>query len=173
MYDDSNSLNLRDIVLDDAVLLMELNNNKDIAKYVVGTPTIVTLEQEKVWIDNQKKSKNTIRKIVEYDGLPVGTVIYSDIDLTNKVANINIKILPEFQGKGIGKLSIIESCRKAFKELNIYCITAHVLDYNISSQKLFESVGFIKEGILRKRIIKNNKRNNLLVYSLLSEEYIL
>ena len=172
MYNDSKLLNLRDISLKDAVLLMELNNNKNIAKYVVGNPTIVTLEEEKLWIENQKNVNNTIRKIIEYDGIPVGTVIFSDIDLTNKVANINIKILPKYQGQGLGKVSVLGACYKAFNELNLYCLTAHILDYNTYSQKLFESIGFNREGILRKRIIKKNKRYNLIVYSLLVEDYL-
>lgn len=172
MHNDSKLLNLRDISLKDAVLLMELNNNKNIAKFVVGNPTTVTLEEEKLWIDNQKNINDTIRKIIEYDDVSVGTVIFSDIDLINKVANINIKILPEYQGKGLGKISISRACYVAFNELNLYCLTAHILDYNTCSQNLFESIGFNREGILRKRVIKNKKRYNLIVYSLLVEDYL-
>lgn len=168
----SKLISLRKIRIEDASLLMELNNNQDIAKFVVGNPILVNMDQELKWIKNLKNEKKTIRKIIDYKNNSIGTIIFTNLDLENQTSNINIKLLPDFQGKGLAKQAIIEACSIGFSEINLYCITANILEYNIKSQNLFESVGFHRDGILRKRVVKNKKRYDLFTYSILKEEFL-
>ena len=44
-------IKLRKICQEDAAVLMELNNNKDIAYYVVGNPRVVNMEQQLLWME--------------------------------------------------------------------------------------------------------------------------
>lgn len=53
----SKLISLRKIRIEDASLLMELNNNQDIAKFVVGNPILVNMDQELKWIKNLKNEK--------------------------------------------------------------------------------------------------------------------
>lgn len=168
---DNQCILLRDIKIDDASFLMNLNNDSEIAKYVVGTPKRVTLQQQMQWIKNLKFEVQTKRFIIEYDGIPVGTVIISDIDLSNATANVNIKLHASARGKGIGKQGINLAMEYCFKTMGIFCITAHVLLYNKASLALFKSCGFVKEGILRSRIIKNNKRYDLVSFSMTYRDF--
>lgn len=165
------NIQLRSIMYTDAQFLMELNNDDVIAKYVVGTPRKVTLEEQLKWMDNIRNEKNTIRFIVTNEGNPVGTVIVSNIDYHNLTANINIKLHQLSRGKGLGKKCIELTVAYCFEELHMKCLTAHVLSYNIASLTLFEHSGFKKEGVLRSRVVKNGKRENLVIFSILEEEY--
>ena len=56
-------------------------------------------------------------------------------------------------------------------ELNVNRICAEVLDYNIPSNSLFKSCGFVLEGTKRNAIYKKGKYNSLNLYSILKEEY--
>lgn len=58
-----------------------------------------------------------------------------------------------------------------FKIMGIFCLTAHVLLYNKASLALFQSCGFIREGILRSRVIKNNKRCDLVSFSMTYNDF--
>lgn len=167
---ESKKILLKSISVEDAEVLMELNNNIEVSKYVVGNPVIVDLKQQLGWIKNLETEKNTKRWMITYDGISVGTIILSNIDLKNLVGNMNIKLLPISQGKGIAKVALKEACKIAFEELGLYCLTANILAYNIKSQKLFESLGFHKDGILRSRIIKDQDRYDLFTYSLLKDD---
>ena len=82
---------LRPIRSSDAQFLMELNNNDEIEKYVVGTPKKVTLEEQKKWMELLKEEKSTVRFIVECNQKSIGMVIISDISYVNLTANVNIK----------------------------------------------------------------------------------
>jgi len=65
-----------------------------------------------------------------------------------------------------------EVIRYLFEECEADTIWAEYLENNKASGKVMEKVGMKYEGILRSRILdKNNKRNDLLVYSILKDEY--
>lgn len=165
-------IQLRSICLDDAFMLIELNNNESISNFVVGNPKIVDLEQQLRWMAEVKHETNTIRWIIDFDGEAVGTVILSSIDQSNATGNMNIKLLPSHQGRGIAKKALRMACDIAFDELNLFCLTANILSYNIASQMLFQKVGFHKDGILRSRVVKKGKRYDLITMSLLKTERI-
>lgn len=163
-------ISLRSLAVSDASILMELNNDLDIAKYVVGNPKQVNIQEQMQWVERIATETQTKRFIVEYDDIAVGTVIISNIDLANLTANVNIKLLSVARGKGVGKQSIKLAVQYCFDELGIYCITAHVLSFNKASLALFDSCGFTREGILRSRVIKNNKRCDLISYSIIRSD---
>lgn len=165
-------ISLRSIQMSDAEVLMELNNNSEVSNLVVGNGTVVNIEQQMKWMSNLNNEKNTKRWMIDYAGQAVGTVFLSSVDYTNHTANVNIKLLPSFQGKGIAKNAIAKVCSIAFYEMNLFCVTANVLDFNISSQMLFRKSGFHEDGILRSRVIKNGKRCDLIAFSLLKTDVL-
>lgn len=168
----NNELNvsLRPLCKEDASVLMELNNNKSIADFVVGNPQIVNMEQQLAWMSKVENEINTKRWMIDYAGIAVGTVILSSIDYSNSTGNMNIKLLPQYHGRGIAKKALIQACNIAFDELNLFCLTANILSYNVASYMLFQKVGFNKDGILRSRVIKNGKRCDLITLSYLKTE---
>lgn len=163
-------IKLRSICNDDAIVLMELNNSKLIADFVVGNPEIVNIEQQLNWIEKTKHETNTKRWMIDFEGKAVGTIILSSIDYYNLVGNMNIKILSDFQGKGIAKRALLMACDIAFDELELFCLTANVLSFNSKSRMLFLRAGFHEDGVLRSRIIKNGQRHDLISFSLLKSE---
>lgn len=163
---------LRPICKEDAAVLMELNNNKAISDYVVGNPTVVTMEQQLRWMEKTACETNAVRWMIEYEAAAVGTVILSALDRFNATGNMNIKLLPAYHGRGIAKQALLEACRIAFDEMDIMCLTANILSYNDASLHLFQSVGFRKDGILRSRVVKNGRRCDLVSLSLLKTERI-
>lgn len=161
---------MRNIEIKDAEFLMELNNDMEIAHFVVGSPRIVNFQEQMQWMNNLKYEKNCKRFIIEYDGFPVGTVIISNIDNVNLTASIGIKVCKTAQGKGIGKKSINMIVEYCFETLNLECLSANILPYNEASLALFRSCGFAEEGILRSRVIKEGKRCDLLSVSRLRQK---
>lgn len=171
-YQNDSKISIRDIQMDDACVLMKMNNNHQISKYVVGSPKRVNLDQQMKWMEQSKNEKNTKRFMVDYEQHPVGTIIISDINASNGTANMNVKLLPESWGKGIGTSSIKLALDYCFLEMKLECVTAHVLSYNSASLALFKKAGFVKEGILRSRILKDGDRCDLISFSILKKEYL-
>lgn len=165
---------LRAVSLKDTDLLLDLINDPETERMLGGSSYPVSKEEQERWITNQFGRKDILRVIVatanEMDrGL--GTVILSDIDSRNGVAQIHIKMHREVgRGKGYGTDAVKAIVHYAFNEMRLNCIYADILEYNIPSQKLFKKCGFHQDGILRSRVYKDGKYFNLISYSLCAGE---
>ena len=165
---------LRAIDPGDAELLLKLINDPEIERMLGGASFPVSMEGQRKWIDNQTVRHDTLRCIVttkedEVHGL--GTVVLSDIDYVNGVAQVHIKMDKERgQGQGYGTDAINTIVDYAFHELRLHCVYADVLDYNVPSQKLFRKCGFQKEGVLRSRVFKGGRFVDVIPFSRLYED---
>ena len=128
------------------------------------------MEQQLLWMEKLEHEVSTVRWMIDYYDRAVGTVIISSIDFNNATGTMNIKLLPEYQGKGIAKKALMMACDRAFDQLNLFCLTANILPYNNASYMLFQKVGFRREGVLRSRVVKNGERHDLITLSLLKTE---
>lgn len=164
---------LRAISMKDANLLMELLNDAETEKMLGGSSFPVSLEGQEKWIAAQTGRTDILRCVVALkdseDG--IGTVILSDIDVKNGVAQVHIKMdKQQGRGKGYGTDALNAIVNYAFDEMRLNCIYADVLEYNSASQKLFEKCGFHKDGILRSRVYKGGAYINVISYSRLKED---
>ena len=76
------------------------------------------------------------------------------------------------RGQGCAKEASKLVVDHLFNNLNINRIELYVVEENISAIKLYESLGFTKEGCKREAVWINGKYKNLLIYSMLFREFI-
>jgi len=164
---------LRAISMKDANLLMELINDAETEKMLGGSSFPVSLEGQEKWISAQTGIIDVLRCIValKENEEGIGTVILSDIDTKNGVAQVHIKMDKQRgRGKGYGSDALNTIVNYAFGEMRLNCIYADVLEYNTVSQKLFEKCGFHRDGVLRSRVFKGGRYINVVSYSRLKED---
>lgn len=164
---------LRAISMKDANLLMELINDAETEKMLGGSSFPVSLEGQEKWISAQTGRIDVLRCIValKENEEGIGTVILSDIDTKNGVAQVHIKMDKQRgRGKGFGSDALNTIVNYAFGEMRLNCIYADVLEYNTVSQKLFEKCGFHRDGVLRSRVFKGGRYINVVSYSRLKED---
>ncbi|GFP76906.1 GNAT family N-acetyltransferase [Clostridium fungisolvens] len=103
----------------------------------------------------------------------IGVIGFDDIIWTNRVATLFIGIGNiKYRNKGLGKEAIRLLIDFGFSELNLHRIQLNVLAYNISAIKLYESVGFRREGEYREFILRDYKRYSMYLYGLLKDEWV-
>ena len=164
---------LRAISMKDANLLIELINDAETEKMLGGSSFPVSLEGQEKWIAAQTGRTDVLRCIValKENEEGIGTVILSDIDTKNGVAQVHIKMDKQRgRGKGYGSDALNAIANYAFDEMRLNCIYADVLEYNTVSQKLFEKCGFHRDGVLRSRVFKGGRYINVVSYSRLKED---
>ena len=164
---------LRAISMKDANLLIELINDAETEKMLGGSSFPVSLEGQEKWIAAQTGRIDVLRCIValKENEEGIGTVILSDIDTKNGVAQVHIKMDKQRgRGKGYGTDALNAIVNYAFDEMRLNCIYADVLEYNTVSQKLFEKCGFHRDGVLRSRVFKGGRYINVVSYSRLKED---
>lgn len=150
---------------------VEWINNPLNNKYLHYT---LPLEYQKTleWFKKNKDNKNRLDGVIYYKDSPVGLVGLLGIDNTNKKAEYYVCLgEQDAKGKGIAKIASKLLIKYAFEEIGLNKIYLYTEEENVSGQKLFERLGFKKEGLLMQDLIYNGRIINRYVYGLLKEEY--
>lgn len=102
----------------------------------------------------------------------IGITGFDDIVWSNGVATVFIGIGDrEYTFKGFGKEILQLLLDFGFNELNFYRIQLNVISYNKPAIKLYEGLGFKREGTYREFILRDEKRFDLYLYGLLKDEW--
>lgn len=101
---------------------------------------------------------------------PVGVCGLSSLDWRNRRGEFSIYIGPEFHRKGLGRNALSVLLLHGFQNLGLNLIWGETFDGNPAA-KLFESVGFKKEGTRRQFYLKEGKMIDAHLYSITAEEW--
>lgn len=163
---------LRAIEMSDAELLRDMMNDPDIERMMSGYSFPVSHHQQVKWIESLPADRSTFRAIIDVDGIAVGTVILTDIDLRNGNAEAHIKLARSSErGKGYGSDAMSALVGYCFNELRLNCVYARIKEDNIASQRMFEKCGFRKDGVLRSLVYRDGRYHDFYQYSILKDEY--
>ena len=149
-------------------------SNENVAKNA-GWPVHKKIESTKklvkIWVDEYKEDNIFNWIIVEKASKKaIGSITVIVKDLNNRVCEIGYNIGESWWNKGYGTEAIKYVIDYLFNLDLFDVITAACFDDNPASAKVLEKNNFVKEGLLRNRIIINNKKKNLLQFSLIKEE---
>ena len=122
---------------------------------------------------NYKSAYNNYVKAAEILQQLIGFTSINDIDLRNLRAEWGGTLIGEkkYIGKGIGKEASKLMLSYLFNQYPIRKCYAYCLEQHPATKKLFESLGFKKDGVLREHIYKDGSFKSLLIYSILKEEF--
>lgn len=145
------SITSRRIKIEDASLLWEWANDKDVRRLSFNKEPI-EYSHHLEWLKNKLQSEAISFWLIELEGVPVAQVRYEKV--APDMAEINFSVSAESRGQGIGTLALQDTESLASSELDIYRLEAIVLDNNPASQRVFEKCGYsllgqeIREGIM-------------------------
>lgn len=124
------------------------------------------------WFQNNLGRTDRYDGLIEVDGFSVGLIGLLSIDHKNKKAEYYVMMgNTDFKGKGIAKEASRQIINYGFYELDLNRIYLYTEVKNIIAQKLFERVGFIKEGCLRADLLSHGEFVDRYVYSILKEDW--
>lgn len=124
------------------------------------------------WFDSHIGDDNRYDAIILADGVPVGTIGLLFIDRKNSKAEFYIAMgEPQYKEKGIAKKASQLILDYGFSQLGLNRIYLFTEVENHAAQRLFEKVGFVKEGIIRQDIISHGKYVDRIMYGFLREDW--
>lgn len=132
------------------------------------------LEYDKTlsWFINNRDRNDRFDAVVEADGIPVGLIGLLSIDRKNSKAEYYIMLgEARYKGKGVAKLASEILLKHAFEKLEINRVYLFTEIENTRAQKLFEKIGFKKEGLLKKDIKNGNKFVDRYIYGICRNGY--
>lgn len=119
------------------------------------------------WFMNIKDRVDRYDAVIEVNGVPVGLIGLLTIDQKNRKAEYYISMgETEYKGKGIAKEASSLIIDYAFTTLNLNKIYLYTESDNVAAQKLFERLGFVKEGRLNADIFTNGRYVDRFIYGI-------
>ncbi|MDF2872965.1 MAG: speG [Anaerocolumna sp.] len=126
-----------------------------------------------LWFNSINDREDRADFTITYNGEPVGLIGLLNIDSKNRKAEYYITLGgAEFRGKGIATIAsdlLVKEGYHTYKLNKIYLYTE--VDNEIA-QRLFERIGFLKEGLLKEDLIQEGRKVDRFVYGLLVEKHL-
>lgn len=166
---------LRPIEESDLELLRFMINDPEIEKMTVKNNLPVSEYEQRKWFETYGKCTDELLRLMietEKDGT-VGMVCLGDFDWVNRVAHrTDIKIVEsKITESGIAIDTMNTLFKYAFDELNLNRIEGSVLDYNERAIAMNKMIGYEFEGVKRQAVYKNGRYHDLLMVSMLREDF--
>lgn len=170
-----NTIMLRELELSDMPKLNEWRNDKEIIDKLCNTYRFICKAVDEDWYNNYMKNrdKNVRLAIIHVaDNQYIGNVNLTDINPIDRTAAFSIFIGDSrYHFQGIGFLATSLMIEHGFNNLNLNRISLYVLVNNELAINLYKKVGFVYEGLQRQVIFKNGKYHDLIMMSLLRDEF--
>ena len=150
-------------------------SNPEITKYYdVHFPSIEATKEQMDWYSTLKREGTGIWWGIYdiEDNQFCGAGGFNSLEKQHEKAEIGLWLLKEYWGKGILKEVMPILFEQGFNELGLNRIEGYVLNDNVKCKRALEKINFTFEGTMREFEIKNGKKIDVDIYSLLKNEWV-
>ncbi len=78
----------------------------------------------------------------------------------------------DYRGRGYGYEAMSLALDFAFRELNLHRVQLTVFSYNEAAIRLYDKLGFTREGAQRQFMERDGQRHDMLLYGILRQEWL-
>jgi len=155
---------LRHTLESDLHFVVDLEHADENSSYIIAW----TFSQHKQALSN----RDLLHLIIERksDDKPLGYIILAGLKQPHQSIEFRRIVIAD-KGKGYGKEALHLIKKMVFMELDAHRFWLDVKDHNSRARHIYESEGFIVEGILRECLKSGGKFESLVVFSMLQNEY--
>lgn len=107
--------------------------------------------------------------IVE-DGKPAGFALLAGLTGVDDTIEIR-RIVVTQRGQGLGRRALALIVHRCFKHHGVHRVWLDAITTNERAQRAYAAVGFVREGVLRDAWRKGERRESLVVMSILAPEW--
>ena len=164
---------LRKLLKTDSGDLAQLANNRKIADCLRDIFPNPYNEGDAIeFIELCAKEKPQATFAIEFEDELAGVIgLVLQADIYSRSAELGYWLGESFWNKGIATKAAQQIIGYAFEELKLIRLYSGVFENNMASRKVLEKCGFMKEGILRKAVVKNNQVMDELRFALINPEF--
>lgn len=137
--------------------------------------SLISNHDQDAWFKRQAQDPSIQMFMIFKDQTPekehagIGACGLTSIDHVNSRAEFSLYIAPDEQRKGFARAALKTLLRHGFDNLNLHLIWGETFDGNPAA-KMFEQIGFVKEGTRREFYFKEGKYIDAHLYSVKKEE---
>ncbi|SCW28796.1 Protein N-acetyltransferase, RimJ/RimL family [Paenibacillus tianmuensis] len=175
MLFESDRIIFRKATADDAELYHAWRNDLEVMRSTSPSLDIYDLEETRQFVHQVILGSASSKSYILVDktsATPFGITSLIHIDPKNRNAECIIDIGNKtYWGKGYGTEAIKLLLDYAFLELNLHRVSLRVFSFNDRAIKLYEKLGFRREGISRQSLFREGAWHDIIHMGLLQHEY--
>lgn len=162
---------LRSWSWDDAPALVRYANNRGIWLNVLDAfPHPYTQADADDWLNRVVDQDRPTSFAIATESEAIGGIgVHPKDDVRRLTAEIGYWLAEPFWGKGIMTDAVRTVVEFAFVTFGILRVEAFVYEWNLASCRVLEKAGFVQEARLRRRVTKDGKTIDELLYALVPE----
>ena len=166
------NLYLSPINIEDAEKFVEWMNDFETTDYIGRSDQIITIEEEKKFLEEKSKEEATFEIIRLKDDKLIGIIELNQINHLKRKATLGIFIgEKDGRNKGYGTEAIKLILEYGFRYLNLNNIKLDLLEFNQRAYKCYQKCGFKEYGRRRKSNFINGKYYDTIEMDILEEEF--
>ena len=125
------------------------------------------------WFQGIQDREDRYDAVILADGIPVGLIGLLGMDAKNRKAEAYVVVgEASCKGKHVATKAFFELLSYGFNELGLNRVYLYTERDNVAAQRLFERVGFVKEGLLRDDLLFNGRKVDRYVYGITAAEFV-
>lgn len=130
------------------------------------------IEKTEQWFEKTSGRTDRFDGVIEADGVAVGLIGLLNIDQKNQKAEYYVLIGDRaFLGRGVAKEASRQIVEYGFFKLGLNRIYLYTEVGNISAQRLFERLGFTREGCLAEDVLSHGSLADRYVYAIRKSDW--
>jgi len=148
-------------------------NDRETVLYNAPYQPISDLEHRS-WYESLFANRDCVFFVIRRisDNQAIGSCQLHSIHPVHRNAELRIRIGEEAnRGQGFGTEALRLLLKFAFDDLNLERVYVHVFATNTAAIRVYEKIGLVHEGVLRKAAYINGEYLNLIVMGILRDEY--
>ena len=146
--------------------------DKEVARLTGCKETFSKEEVTSFFLKSLAESNRCFFLILSPDGKIIGETVLNEIDWDLRCANFRIGLYHMTErGKGIGTWATKVTCDYAFEHLKLHRLELDVYSFNPRAEKVYLKAGFKREGVLRDAIMDGNECADVILMSILEDEW--
>ena len=153
----------------DLKTLLSWRNHSDVRRYMLSQHEI-SMSEHLAWFKCSQNDDTRALLVIEEDNRTIGCVVFSNVSFRG-AADWSFYADPD-GAPGTGRKVCAAALDIAFNELEVHKVIGQVIEFNEASIRTHLRLGFTQEGILREHHFINGKYLNLVIFGLLSNEWL-
>lgn len=133
----------------------------------------LSVEKTEIWFENNKNRNDRFDAVIEVDGIAVGLIGLISIDSKDSKAEYYVTLGErDYLGKGIAFKASKLLLEYAFKKLKLNRVYLYTECENIFAVKLYERIGFKREGVLLQDLFSKGHYVDRYVYGISKRDFL-
>jgi len=134
-------------------------------------PHPYTRADAEMWLRRCAEQRPATNFAIEVDGEAAGGIgLVLGVDVHRLTAEIGFWLGEDVWGRGIASEAVAAFSAEAFARFDLHRLHAGVFEWNAASMRVLEKCGYVREGRLRRSVVKDGRTIDQILYAILRSD---